>query len=757
MASSVAVDYIHEPPRSQADYQQWEPQAPPTSLPSPLNTSRHPHHPHHHHHQRSSDVHPSIMSPIASNCDHLSSPSPVAESRLAQHRRVSSLTPSLHEPSHSRRSSASAFDLRALELEPSITESSVTESSVTESQGDDDGASSTTTTSTVSCHNAFGVFARRRRRPSARRERSEQSERSARSERSAALSPPADVNLSWTRAAHVAPAPELPRLPRHEMRRDLRRRDGEESDDEGDGGGGGRSGRAGAAVSILKDGSPIAAPRQARGVDSAAWGQQLGALPAAALPRPIAGASRQKPPLALRLRRYGERDGCASPATSGELPLMWRPPKTPASSGEMAISEAKEMIFGSTLSSPATSGEMALLEAQRSPASSGEMALSGESAGECAPLPLTPQVSTGGGSMHRSTSPSLWNQLESASKDLLLAARHRRAAHGGRLPSPSPPQHDRRAAKDGAHACHGLSPQPAHKAHHRHGLSLGEIPLNNGTGSSGGSGSDKRSSKGRVAVRASASASALELVDRWSVLPYDNDAREKPRESTRESTRVKPAKARSGSREHGGTAGAAAVPGEFLSSYFGDAPGAYVEEFALQEARNAASNAGSAHKKPAPAQVESISADPAFPSAPAAERKQATCARSCRRRATRRRSGGKGSGRGSGRGGSSGRRNSSGCTSSCNCYGSSRSCSCSKPSTSRTSSTCAPATSSSGARTPPSTAASCCRRTSWAAGSSASFASAWSAARTRSSRAKQSLNPTSWRCRTRRIYATRWR
>ncbi|CAI5534558.1 unnamed protein product [Closterium sp. Naga37s-1] len=443
------------------------------------------------------------------------------------------------------------------------------------------------------------------------------------------------------KSGQVAPAPELPRLLRHEMRRDIRRSDGEESGDDGDGGGGGsRSGRSSAAVTILKDTAQTVA-RKVRGADAAAWGQ-LGALNGGVLPRPIAGAARrQKPPLALKPRRFNERDGCPSPASSGEMALM-RPPKSPASSGEIALLEAEEMVFGGAQWSPANSGEMALVGSR-----------------EFAPLPPTPErrrgdyeeaseggsegvvveVAPGGGSMHRSTSPSLWNQLGSAPNNLLLAAQQKKGVAS--LPAEdarSPPALHPSSAPKAAHTRY------APKAQHRHGLSLGDVsfaappavdapvgmdaPLppsalppvavsgagapassvsadSIAVGSFGASGSTrsgrssgsggKKSSKGRVAVRASAS--AVEL-DRWSVLPYGG-GREKSRES-RESTRVKQAPS---SKEHGGvTNGAAAVPGDFLSSYFGDAPDAYVGEFALQEARNAARNA---HKKTT-AQTESV-------------------------------------------------------------------------------------------------------------------------------------------------------
>ncbi|CAI5471113.1 unnamed protein product [Closterium sp. Yama58-4] len=527
---------------------------------------------------------------------------------------------------------ASPFDLRELESQSSVTLSQV---------DDGDSSSTTTSSSTVSCQGSFGVFARRRRRQSSRREMPAASPRAG-----------ADHSViggfpATRRAAPTAPAPELPRLLHHEMRRDIRRSDGEESGDEGDGGGGGsKSSRGSAAVTILKDAAQTVA-RKVRGADAAAWGQ-LGALQGGALSRPLAGAARrQKPPLALKPRRFNERDGCPSPASSGEMALM-RPPKSPASSGEIALLEAEEMLFGANQWSPASSGEMPLLGSR-----------------EFAPLPPTPErrradyeegseggsegvvveVAPGGGSMHRSTSPSLWNQLGSVSENLLLGARQKKGVDG--LPAEDPrsptPLHPSSAPK-AAHTRY------ARKAQHRHGLSLGDVsfadspvgmdaraPLppsalppvavggagapassisadNIPVGSFGLSGSTrsgrssgsggKKSSKGRVAARASAS--AIEL-DRWSVLPYGG-AREKPCES-RESTRVKQVPS---SKEHGGvtsgvTSGAAAVPGDFLSSYFGDAPDAYVGEFALQEARNAARNA---HKKTTAQTESAVTATP---------------------------------------------------------------------------------------------------------------------------------------------------
>ncbi|CAI7759859.1 unnamed protein product [Closterium sp. NIES-53] len=492
--------------------------------------------------------------------------------------------------------SASINDLRELE----------SQSSLTLSQCDDgDSSSTTTSSSSVSCQGAFGVFMRRRRRPSSRRETPIASPRAG-ADHSVICGSPAT-----RKAAQVAPAPELPRLLHHEMRRDIRRSDGEESGDDGDGGGGGsRSSRGSAAVTIVKDASQTVA-RKVRGADAAAWGQ-LGALQGGAVPRPIAGAARrQKPPLALKPRRFNERDGCPSPASSGEMALM-RPPKSPASSGEIALLEAEEMLFGANQWSPANSGEMPLVGSR-----------------EFAPLPATPErcwgdeeaseggsegvvveVAPGGGSMHRSTSPSLWNQLGSVSENLLLAARQKKGvASIPAVDASSPPLHPSSAPK-AAHTRY------ARKAQHRHGLSLGDAPFadalvgmdaplppsalppvavsggsapassfsadnivvgslgssgSSRSGHSGGSGG-KKSSKGRVATRASAS--AVEL-DRWSVLP----------------------------KEHGGVMnGAASVPGDFLSSYFGDAPDAYVGEFALQEARNAARNA---HKKTT-VQTESV-------------------------------------------------------------------------------------------------------------------------------------------------------
>ncbi|CAI7895888.1 unnamed protein product [Closterium sp. NIES-54] len=353
--------------------------------------------------------------------------------------------------------SASINDLRELE----------SQSSLTLSQCDDgDSSSTTTSSSSVSCQGAFGVFMRRRRRPRSRRETPIASPRAG-ADHSVICGSPAT-----RKAAQVAPAPELPRLLHHEMRCDIRRSDGEESDDDGDGGGGGsRSSRGSVAVTIVKDASQTVA-RKVRGADAAAWGQ-LGALQGGTVPRPIAGAARrQKPPLALKPRRFNECDGCPSPASSGEMALM-RPPKSPASSGEIALLEAEEMLFGTNQWSPANSGEMPLVGSR-----------------EFAPLPATPErcwgdeevseggsegvvveVAPGGGSMHRSTSPSLWNQLGSVSENLLLAARQKKGvASLPAVDASSPPLHPSSAPK-AAHTRY------ARKAQHCHGLFLGDAPF----------------------------------------------------------------------------------------------------------------------------------------------------------------------------------------------------------------------------------------------------------------------------------------